>query len=121
MPRGDGTGPLGQGPMTGRAGGYCAGYQTPGYVNQTPRGGWGMGQGWGRGRGWGGGRGWRRGRQPTDYLGVPPAYGVAPYYPPFPAEQEAQALKAQAEHYEGTLGEIRKRIAELEAAQQKES
>ncbi|NLG83887.1 MAG: DUF5320 domain-containing protein, partial [Firmicutes bacterium] len=25
MPRGDGTGPLGLGPMTGRAMGYCAG------------------------------------------------------------------------------------------------
>jgi len=27
MPRGDGTGPWGLGPMTGRAAGYCAGYQ----------------------------------------------------------------------------------------------
>ena len=26
MPRGDGTGPRGLGPMTGRAAGYCAGY-----------------------------------------------------------------------------------------------
>ncbi|OPY86893.1 MAG: hypothetical protein A4E73_03818 [Syntrophaceae bacterium PtaU1.Bin231] len=33
MPRGDGTGPLGLGPMTGRAAGYCAGYPMPGFVN----------------------------------------------------------------------------------------
>jgi hypothetical protein len=33
MPRGDGTGPAGMGPMTGRAAGYCAGYSTPGYMN----------------------------------------------------------------------------------------
>ena len=33
MPRGDGTGPAGMGPMTGRAAGYCAGYGVPGYVN----------------------------------------------------------------------------------------
>jgi len=33
MPRGDGTGPLGSGPMTGRAAGYCAGYPVPGYMN----------------------------------------------------------------------------------------
>jgi len=33
MPRGDGTGPAGMGPMTGRAAGYCAGYGMPGYVN----------------------------------------------------------------------------------------
>ena len=30
MPRGDGTGPGGFGPMTGRAAGYCAGYDVPG-------------------------------------------------------------------------------------------
>ena len=33
MPRGDGTGPAGMGPMTGRAAGYCAGYNMPGYMN----------------------------------------------------------------------------------------
>ena len=33
MPRGDGTGPRGFGPMTGRAAGYCAGYSTPGFAN----------------------------------------------------------------------------------------
>jgi len=33
MPAGDGTGPLGWGPMTGRAAGYCAGFPVPGYIN----------------------------------------------------------------------------------------
>ena len=33
MPRGDGTGPAGLGPMTGRAAGFCAGYPVPGYMN----------------------------------------------------------------------------------------
>ncbi len=33
MPRGDGTGPAGQGPMTGRGMGYCAGYNAPGFMN----------------------------------------------------------------------------------------
>jgi hypothetical protein len=33
MPFGDGTGPAGLGPMTGRAAGFCAGYPLPGYVN----------------------------------------------------------------------------------------
>ncbi len=33
MPGGDGTGPMGLGPMTGRAAGYCAGYGMPGYMN----------------------------------------------------------------------------------------
>lgn len=39
MPRGDGTGPAGMGPMTGRAAGYCAGYQSPGFMNPDLRGG----------------------------------------------------------------------------------
>jgi hypothetical protein len=35
MPRGDGTGPGGMGPMTGRAAGYCAGYNVPGYMQRS--------------------------------------------------------------------------------------
>ena len=37
MPGGDGTGPQGLGPMTGRGAGYCAGFDTPGYANPVPR------------------------------------------------------------------------------------
>jgi hypothetical protein len=37
MPWGDGTGPSGYGPMTGRAAGFCSGYQMPGYKNPMPR------------------------------------------------------------------------------------
>ena len=33
MPFGDGTGPAGLGPLTGRAAGFCAGYSVPGYMN----------------------------------------------------------------------------------------
>lgn len=33
MPRGDRTGPMGLGPMTGGAAGYCAGFPIPGYVS----------------------------------------------------------------------------------------
>lgn len=73
MPAGNGTGPAGLGPMTGRAVGYCAGYSIPGYANPIRgRGFYGYGTGtgfygfgrrigfYGRGRGRrGGGRGWR--------------------------------------------------------------
>ena len=52
MPRGDGTGPMGMGSMTGRAMGYCAGYSVPGYMNQAGFGFSGRGFGFaGRGRG----------------------------------------------------------------------
>jgi hypothetical protein len=37
MPTGDGTGPMGMGPMTGRAAGYCAGYGSPGFMSPVYR------------------------------------------------------------------------------------
>jgi len=40
MPFGDGTGPAGAGPMTGRAAGFCAGYPVPGYMNPAGSAGW---------------------------------------------------------------------------------
>jgi len=49
MPQGDRTGPNGQGPMTGRRMGFCAGFNVPGFMN--PDFGRGMGRGFGRGRG----------------------------------------------------------------------
>lgn len=36
MPGGDGTGPMGWGPCSGRAAGYCSGYHRPGYANSFP-------------------------------------------------------------------------------------
>lgn len=33
MPRGNGTGPVGMGPKTGRGAGYCTGHNTPGYAH----------------------------------------------------------------------------------------
>ncbi|MCF7876688.1 DUF5320 domain-containing protein [Candidatus Bipolaricaulota bacterium] len=51
MPRGDRTGPAGQGPKTGRGLGYCTGYSAPGYTKGRPRGGGGFGRGRGRGFG----------------------------------------------------------------------
>jgi hypothetical protein len=118
MPAGDGTGPMGLGPMTGRGAGYCGGFAMPGYMNPMP--GRGMGMGWGRGRGRGRGRGWRRAWQPMGAVGGPPAYGVGsygvgPYDAPPQAEHEAQTLRSQAEHLEQTLAAIKQRITQLEA------
>jgi len=67
MPGFDRTGPMGLGPMTGRAAGFCAGLGAPGSANARPgyphyaygyrhvgpvRPGWGYGFGRGFGRGW---------------------------------------------------------------------
>ena len=125
MPRGDGTGPMGMGPMTGRAAGYCAGYSVPGYANPIP----GRGYGFGRGRGYGFGRGlglgFRGGRGWGGYWPAPwaaPAYPAAvspsgvPYGAEVTPEREAEVLKEQVEFLEQSLDGARKRIAEIEAA-----
>jgi hypothetical protein len=125
MPRGDGTGPAGMGPMTGRAAGYCAGYPVPGFMN--PVGGRGY---WGWGRGRGGGRGWRNWYYATGLPGWaragygwpawggvagPYAYGGAPFAPTITVEQELAGLKQQADYFQDALDEIKKRIEELES------
>lgn len=75
MPRGDGTGPMGMGPMTGRGAGYCAGFPTPGFM--SPAGGrLGLGLGGGRGRGFRAYPGYGPGRFPAAFY---PGYGAAYY------------------------------------------
>jgi len=118
MPRGDGTGPVGMGPMTGRAAGYCAGYEVPGYANPAPGRGFGMGFGGGRGargRGFGGGgRGWRNRAYAAGAPGWAPFGGyAAPYPTPDPAV-EKQALESQAEALRSELDAIKKRLSEIE-------
>jgi hypothetical protein len=54
MPGGDRKGPIGNGPMTGRAAGFCAGNQIPGYSNPDN---FRYGRGYGFGRGFGRGLG----------------------------------------------------------------
>jgi len=115
MPRGDGTGPGGMGPMTGRAAGYCAGYSVPGYMN--PAGGR-MGMGWGRG--WGRGRGWAQPyAAPVSPVAPvqPAAYGMytgAPAYA-YSKEQEKDMLQNQVKAMEEQMEAIRKRIEEIDA------
>jgi len=124
MPFGDGTGPRGMGPMTGRRMGYCAGYPAPGYM---------MNPGFGRGFGCGGGRGRRNWFYATGMPGWMreaqgmPAFGgwretpgmnpgVFPgAYPNAPTPQEESAmLKDQAEFMKQQLDEIQKRINDLD-------
>ena len=107
MPRGNGTGPAGLGPMTGRRAGYCAGYALPGYANP------GMGRGLGMGVGFGGGgRGWRNMFYATGLPGWM-RYGY-PGPAPVAPEDEAAALKAQAEALQKQVEAINKRLSEIE-------
>jgi len=123
MPSGDGTGPAGLGPMTGRAAGYCAGYGVPGFMNPIPGRGFGGG---GRGGGWGrrnrfyatGLTGWQRAAVGRPIPAGPGPYGVpygTPSAPSMTQKQELDALKGQAAYFEDALGGIRKRVQELES------
>lgn len=91
MPRGDGTGPQGQGPMTGRGMGYCAGYPAPGFMNP------GIG---GRGRGMGRGMGWRRNAPPM-------------YFSPMTPKEEKSMLSQEVKALEEQMKAIQQRLSEL--------
>jgi len=103
---------MGMGPMTGRAAGYCAGYAAPGFTNP----GFGFGRG-GCGRGFGAGRGMRHGFYATGLPGWMRFGGAAP----LPAavaepavEDQARALRQQAEFLEQSLTAVKQRLADIE-------
>lgn len=97
MPGGDGTGPLGAGPMTGRGMGNCAGAAGPGF---------------GRGRGSaGGGRGWRHWFRAT---GLPGWMRFGGFGTPFAvtpgADAEKQMLREQAQALQSQIDTINMRL-----------
>ena len=118
MPRGDGTGPMGYGPMTGRALGYCAGYGVPGYANPGfgPRAWYGRGRGrglgYGRGLGLGYGRAYRWGCVPPY-----PAYG----YFPAGVVDDREALRREADYLKGQIDALSGRLAEIDETLKKMS
>jgi hypothetical protein len=116
MPAGDRTGPKGIFPRSGRAAGYCAGFDMPGYANPGPGRGFGMGLGWGRGFGGrgGGGHGWRHMFYATGRPGWMRFGGnAAPYQKPDP-NLEKQELKDQAEELQSELDFIKNRLSKIE-------
>lgn len=117
MPRGDQTGPMGMGPMTGRAAGLCAGYAVPGYLNSAPRCGEGRkfqrAGGFG-GRG-GGGFGFRNRFFATGLDGRSRFGGQAGVFAQTDPDREKQALKNQADALSAELEAIKKRLDELSA------
>ena len=108
MPRGDRTGPMGAGPMTGRAAGFCAGYAAPGYASF----GGGFGRGFGRGAGWGRGGGMGRG------FGRGWCWPVAGTVAPT-GTQELAVLKQQAQQLQADMDLIQGRIKDLETPPEK--
>lgn len=119
MSKGDRTGPMGMGPMTGRAAGYCAGYETGGFAH--PAFNRGFGGGLNRGRGIGtGGFGGGRGRRNMFYATGLPGYarfggaGAPAANAVITPEDTKKALISRAEFMEKELETIKKRIGEME-------
>ncbi len=115
MPRGDRTGPLGEGPMTGRGMGLCAGYNVPGYmnggVNPRSRGNFGLGRGKGRGNRWGfnatGQPGWARvygQNRGIPQVNIPPQMDV---------QNEIGLLRDEAKELSRRLDEVNARLEVL--------
>jgi len=129
MPRGDGTGPMGMGPMTGRAAGYCAGFPTAGFMN--PIGGR-LGLRLGRGRAFPPYGYYGAGRFPSLPYAPYPMYGssgtmpysfpqapgitpgAAPFAPGADPEQELSFLRSQVSTLKSQTDQINSRIKELE-------
>lgn len=104
MPRNDGTGPIGMGPMTGRGSGYCIGYVRPGDTNYF------------RVRfsgGMSGGRGFRR---MFNLTGVP-GWQRNGYAMPIPDGQdydEKAVLEKEQEFLEAQLRQIKESLNSLD-------
>lgn len=104
MPRGDGTGPMGMGSMTGRGAGFCAGFASPGYAKQT-----------GYATGFGCGRGFRRMYNATGLPGY--ARYSANAMASASADDEKELLNRQANFLENQLKQVKKRISNFDDAQ----
>lgn len=102
MPFGDQTGPLGQGPMTGRGRGYCTGNAAPGRFNAAP--GMGMGRG---------GRGWRNRFRAS---GTNPV-GASAATPAAKPEPEVAELKTALDSLLTAVNRMQQRLEAIEAAQ----
>lgn len=98
MPAGNGTGPMGMGPMTGRGAGFCSGAGTPGYAN-------------GGGFGYGGGYGGGFGRRNRFFATAPRGRFVRPMA--MDPINEKQALQNQADALQAQLENIKKRLEDI--------
>ena len=114
MPRFDGTGPMGQGPMTGGGFGNCG-------AGSRARTMWGFGRGRGVGRGFGArsGRGRGFGRR-SGWQAFQPTWG--PWQGPanrgayaMDPKEEAGMLREEADVLQAELDSINRRIQDLES------
>jgi hypothetical protein len=105
MPQGNRTGPVGQGPGSGRALGFCSGYDSPGYQKGF---GGGMGRGFNKGKGRGRGLGFGRGHNFGNN------FADTPQMKSLTKEDEIRNLKLQIEALERSRKNVERRLNELE-------
>ena len=133
MPSGDRTGPMGQGPRTGRARGFCSGFDTPGYEDGLYRNrGWGVGinQTVQSGKGVASGRGFGRRRNAGRGAGIGQGYGVdrlcslglllselvqhIPWQEILHKRDEIEELKTEAKRLKRSNEELEEKLRKLE-------
>ena len=112
MPGFDRTGPLGQGPRTGRGMGYCAGGTNVNYGYGVGRG--GIPWGGGRGRAWGGGFGRGRGFGGRGWVGYGAPVAAGPVVQPYTAANEREYLSGMIADLQVELENAKKRLDEIE-------
>jgi hypothetical protein len=118
MPRGDRSGPMGMGPRSGRAAGYCASNDTPGFMNRFFGRGFGRGSGIGYGQGFGnsgGGFGWRNIYRNTGLPGWMRRGRFSADQPISDAGAEKQLLENQVEILKSQLDQIQNRLSKLDS------
>ena len=123
MPGGDRTGPAGQGPMTGRGAGFCAGSFVGGYANPTFRLGFGGGFRGGRGlrgRGLGrqrwGGRNWPDSDRSPDLRASRGASAELPEEAPVQRESRKAQLERRLAILQSQVASIQGQLSELDSA-----
>lgn len=118
MPKGDRTGPMGTGALSGRAAGFCKGFDMPGFASPTAARGLGMGMGRRRG-GWGGptvgGRSWRCRSFATGLMGHKYFGGYELTRQPFNPELEKETLTNRSQALQSELDAVNRRLVEIES------
>jgi hypothetical protein len=104
MPRGDRTGPRGEGPKTGRGAGYCSGSNMPGFANSNLR---GFGRGF-AGRGFA----WRARELPVNSESE---ILLQPSLEDKTEKQEKQFLEQELGNLKQEMKDIEKRLKELKS------
>ena len=103
MPRGDRTGPSGEGPTTGRGMGYCTSNEHPGYMNSFSN------RGGGYGRRFHGGPGFGRGAR----LGFRGGYGAS-YQEGVPDVSEKTLIENEIRILKDQLSALEDRLSSTE-------